>query len=156
MQSIDRRERWLTFALETDRGDRDIYLLDRQTQAATLLAQSANHGYAVLQVNYRGSTSYGRAYLTAGTREFGGKMHDDLIDGVRWAVERGVADPARVAIMGASYGGYAALSGLAFTPEMFAAGIDRVGIADMISLIENSPQYWNVGREFRAKVYGHV
>ena len=220
MQSIDRRERWLTFALETDRGDRDIYLLDRQTQAATLLAQSAmhgyadqmapmepvsfaardgmtihglltrplgadgprpmvllvhggpwardqwgyssavqflaNHGYAVLQVNYRGSTSYGRAYLTAGTREFGGKMHDDLIDGVRWAVERGVADPARVAIMGASYGGYAALSGLSFTPDVFAAGIDRVGIADMISLIENSPQYWNVGREFWAKFYGDV
>jgi len=116
----------------------------------------ANHGYAVLQVNYRGSTSYGRAYLTAGTREFGGKMHDDLIDGVRWAVERGVANPARVAIMGASYGGYAALSGLSFTPDVFAAGIDRVGIADMISLIENSPQYWNVGREFWAKFYGDV
>jgi len=105
----------------------------------------ANRGYAVLQVNYRGSTGYGRDFLLAGTREFGRKMHDDLIDGVRWAVERGIADPKRVAIMGASYGGYSALSGAAFTPDVFAAAIDRVGIADMVSLIEDWPKYWRVG-----------
>jgi dipeptidyl aminopeptidase/acylaminoacyl peptidase len=105
----------------------------------------ANRGYAVLQVNYRGSTGYGRDFLLAGTREFGRKMHDDLIDGVRWAIERGIADPKRVAIMGASYGGYAALSGAAFTPDVFVAAIDRVGIADMVSLIEDWPKYWRTG-----------
>ncbi len=104
-----------------------------------------NRGYAVLQVNYRGSTGYGRDFLLAGTREFARKMHDDLIDGVRWAVERGTADGKRVAIMGASYGGYSALSGAAFTPDVFAAAVDRVGIADMVSLIEDWPRYWRVG-----------
>ncbi len=105
----------------------------------------ANRGYVVLQVNYRGSTGYGRNFIMAGTRQFGRKMHDDLIDGVQWAIARGVADRNRVAIMGASYGGYATLSGLAFTPEVFVAGVDRVGIADMVSLFEDWPQYWRVG-----------
>ncbi len=105
----------------------------------------ANRGYAVLQVNYRGSTGYGRRYLLAGTREFARKMHDDLIDGVRWAIERGIADPKRIAIMGASYGGYSALSGAAFTPDVFVAAVDRVGISDMVSLIEDWPRYWRVG-----------
>ena len=72
-------------------------------------------------------------------------MHDDLIAGVRWAVERGTADGKRVAIMGASYGGYAALSGAAFTPDVFTAAVDRVGISDMVSLIEDCPKYWRVG-----------
>jgi dipeptidyl aminopeptidase/acylaminoacyl peptidase len=105
----------------------------------------ANRGYAMLQVNYRGSTGYGRAFLLAGTREFGRKMHDDLIDGVRWAIDRGIADPKRIAIMGASYGGYAALSGAAFTPDVFVAAVDRVGISDMVSLIEDWPKYWRMG-----------
>ena len=105
----------------------------------------ANRGYAVLQVNYRGSTGFGRDFLLAGTREFARKMHDDLIDGVRWAIERGVADPKRVAIMGGSYGGYSALSGAAFTPDVFVAAVDRVGISDMVSLIEDWPKYWRVG-----------
>jgi dipeptidyl aminopeptidase/acylaminoacyl peptidase len=105
----------------------------------------ANRGYAVLQVNYRGSTGYGRNFLLAGTREFARKMHDDLIDGVRWAIGRGIADPKRVAIMGASYGGYSALSGAAFTPDVFVAAIDRVGISDMVSLIEDWPKYWRAG-----------
>jgi dipeptidyl aminopeptidase/acylaminoacyl peptidase len=105
----------------------------------------ANRGYAVLQVNYRGSTGYGRHHLLSGTREFARKMHDDLIDGVRWAVTQGVADPRRIAIMGGSYGGYSALSGAAFTPDVFVAAVDRVGISDMVSLIEDWPQYWRVG-----------
>jgi dipeptidyl aminopeptidase/acylaminoacyl peptidase len=105
----------------------------------------ANRGYAVLQVNYRGSTGFGRAFLLAGTREFARKMHDDLIDGVNWAIERGIADPKRVAIMGASYGGYAALSGAAFTPDTFVAAVDRVGISDMVTLIEDWPKYWRTG-----------
>jgi dienelactone hydrolase len=93
--------------------------------------------------------------LLAGTREFGRKMHDDLIDGVRWAVERGIADPKRVAIMGGSYGGYAALSGAAFTPDVFVAAVDRVGISDMVSLIEDWPRYWRVGdMGFWSRFYG--
>jgi dipeptidyl aminopeptidase/acylaminoacyl peptidase len=105
----------------------------------------ANRGYAVLQVNYRGSTGFGRDFLLAGTREFARKMHDDLIDGVRWAIDRGVADGKRVAIMGASYGGYSALSGVAFSPDVFVAAVDRVGISDMVSLIEDWPKYWRTG-----------
>jgi len=116
----------------------------------------ANRGYAVLQVNYRGSTEFGRNFLLAGTREFGRKMHDDLIDGVRWAVARGVAVEKKVAIMGASYGGYAALSGLAFTPDVFAAGIDRVGIADVVSLTQDRPPYWELFGGFWSRFYGDV
>ena len=116
----------------------------------------ANRGYAVLQVNYRGSEDYGRAFLLAGTREFGRKMHDDLIDGVRWAVARGIADEKKVAIMGASYGGYATLSGLAFTPEVFAAGVDRVGVADMVSLHTDRPPQWHLHMGFFASFYGDV
>lgn len=94
----------------------------------------ANRGYAVLQVNFRGSTGYGKAFAKAGIGEFAGKMHDDLIDGVNWAVERGYADPDRVAIMGGSYGGYAALVGVTFTPDVFAAAVDVVGISNLATL----------------------
>jgi dipeptidyl aminopeptidase/acylaminoacyl peptidase len=102
----------------------------------------ANRGYAVLMVNFRGSAGYGKAFLNAGNREWGGKMHDDLIDGVNWLVEQGVADPARVAIMGGSYGGYATLAGLTFTPEVFRCGVDIVGPSNIITLIETIPPYW--------------
>jgi dipeptidyl aminopeptidase/acylaminoacyl peptidase len=114
----------------------------------------ANRGYAVLQVNYRGSDGYGRRFLLAGTREFGRKMHEDLVDGVRWAVAQGIAVESKVAIMGSSYGGYAALSGLAFTPEVFAAGVARVGIADMVSLRTDSPPQWHLSRGFHTRFYG--
>ncbi len=102
----------------------------------------ANRGYAVLQVNYRGSTGYGKKFLNAGNREWAGKMHDDLIDGVRWLIDQGVADPKRVAIMGGSYGGYATLVGLTFTPEVFACGVDIVGPSNIITLIQTIPPYW--------------
>ena len=102
----------------------------------------ANRGYAVLQVNYRGSTGYGKEFYNAAVGEFAGKMHDDLVDGVRWAVERGIADPERVAIYGGSYGGYATLVGLTFTPEVFACGVDYVGPSSLITLIESFPPYW--------------
>jgi len=104
----------------------------------------ANRGYAVLQVNYRGSTGYGRAFRELAVGEYAGKMHDDLIDSVRWAVAGGVADPARVAIYGGSYGGYAALVGMTFTPDVFACGVDIVGISNLVSFYETVPPYWKV------------
>jgi dipeptidyl aminopeptidase/acylaminoacyl peptidase len=102
----------------------------------------ANRGYACLQVNYRGSTGYGKSFLNAGNREWGGKMHDDLVDAVGWAVERGIADPERVAIYGGSYGGYAALVGATFTPDLFRCAVDIVGPSNIITLIESVPPYW--------------
>ncbi len=105
----------------------------------------ANRGYAVLQVNYRGSSGYGRAHMEKARGEFAGRMHDDLVDGVRWAVESGVADPARVAIYGASYGGYSALVGATFTPEVFACAVDVVGVTDIARLLEAAPPYWELG-----------
>jgi dipeptidyl aminopeptidase/acylaminoacyl peptidase len=91
----------------------------------------ANRGYAVLQINYRGSGGYGYSFMKAGQREWGGKMQDDLTDGVKWAIAQGVADPDRVAIYGGSYGGYAALAGVTFTPELYCCAINYVGVSDL-------------------------
>lgn len=102
----------------------------------------ANRGYAVLSVNFRGSTGFGKGFVNAGNREWGGKMHDDLLDAVQWAVGQGIADPARVAILGGSYGGYAALVGMTFTPEAFACGVDIVGPSNLITLMNTIPPYW--------------
>jgi dipeptidyl aminopeptidase/acylaminoacyl peptidase len=102
----------------------------------------ANRGYACLQVNYRGSTGYGKEFLNAGNREWAAKMHDDLVDALGWAVEAGVADPERVAIYGGSYGGYAALVGATFTPDLFRCAVDIVGPSSLITLIESIPPYW--------------
>ncbi len=102
----------------------------------------ANRGYACLQVNYRGSTGYGKNFLNAGDREWGARMHDDLVDSVRWAIASGIADSKRVAIYGGSYGGYAALAGAAFTPELFTCAIDIVGPSSLITLINSIPPYW--------------
>jgi dipeptidyl aminopeptidase/acylaminoacyl peptidase len=95
----------------------------------------ANRGYAVLQVNFRGSTGYGKAFMQAAIGEFSGRMHDDLIDGLDWLIGQGIADPARVAIYGCSYGGYAALVGASFTPERFTATISYSGISDLRMLV---------------------
>lgn len=102
----------------------------------------ANRGYACLQVNFRGSTGFGKRFLHAGDREWGAKMHDDLLDAVHWAVQQGIADPRRVAIYGGSYGGYAALVGAAFTPEVFACSVDIVGPSSIRTLIASIPPYW--------------
>ena len=102
----------------------------------------ANRGYLCVQVNYRGSTGYGKAFVAAGDREWGGKMHDDLVDAVGYAVERGWADPSRVAIYGGSYGGYAALVGAAFTPGVFCCAVDIVGPSNLKTLLETVPPYW--------------
>jgi dipeptidyl aminopeptidase/acylaminoacyl peptidase len=101
----------------------------------------ANRGYAVLQVNFRGSTGYGRRHLTAAIGEFAGAMHDDLIDAVDWAIARGYADRDRVAIVGGSYGGYAALVGVTVTPERFAAAVDYVGISDLANFLATLPPF---------------
>ena len=102
----------------------------------------ANRGYAVLQINFRGSTGYGKAYVNAGDREWGAAMHTDLLDGKAWAIAQGYADPAKVAIMGGSYGGYATLAGLAFTPEEFVCGVDIVGPSNLLTLLQTIPPYW--------------
>ncbi len=102
----------------------------------------ANRGYACLQVNYRASTGYGKEFMNAGDKEWGGKMHDDLIDAVNWAVEQGIADPQKVAIFGGSYGGYAALVGATFTPDLFCCAVDIVGPSNLITLINSVPEYW--------------
>ena len=102
----------------------------------------ANRGYAVLAVNFRGSTGFGKAFISAGDLEWGRKMHDDLIDAVDWAVKRGVAPLDQVAIMGGSYGGYATLAGLAFTPTTFACGVDIVGPSNLETLLKTIPPYW--------------
>ncbi len=102
----------------------------------------ANRGYACLQVNYRGSTGYGKSFLNAGNKEWGGRMHDDLVDAVGWAEDEGFADPGRVAIFGGSYGGYAALAGATFTPDLFRCAVDIVGPSSLITLINSIPPYW--------------
>ena len=102
----------------------------------------ANRGYAVLNVNYRGSTGFGKEFINAANKEWAAKMHTDLLDAVDWAVKQEIADPSRVAIMGGSYGGYATLVGLTFTPEVFACGVDIVGPSNLITLLENPPPYW--------------
>jgi len=102
----------------------------------------ANRGYAVLSVNFRGSTGLGKAFLNAANLEWGGKMHDDLIDAVDWMIARGIADPMRIAIYGASYGGYSALVGATFTPEKFACAIDLFGISNLVTFMRSIPAYW--------------
>ncbi|HSR23660.1 MAG TPA: S9 family peptidase [Candidatus Eisenbacteria bacterium] len=102
----------------------------------------ANRGYLCVQVNYRGSTGYGKRFLNAGDREWGARMQDDLVDAVRWVVERGHADRDRVAIYGGSYGGYAALAAAAFTPDVFRCAVDIVGPSNLKTLIESVPPYW--------------
>jgi dipeptidyl aminopeptidase/acylaminoacyl peptidase len=102
----------------------------------------ANRGYAVLSVNFRGSTGFGKAFVSAGDLEWGAKMHDDLIDAVGWAVAAGITTPDKVAIMGQSYGGYATLVGLTFTPDRFACGVDIVGPSNLNALLGSSPAYW--------------
>lgn len=102
----------------------------------------ANRGYAVLQMNFRGSTGYGRKFLEASFKQWGRAMQDDVSDGVAWAVGQGIADPARIAIFGASYGGYAALAGLTFTPELYACGIDFVGVSNLLTFMYTMPPYW--------------
>ena len=106
----------------------------------------ANRGYAVLQPNFRGSTGYGKKFLNAGNNQWGDKMQDDITWGVKYLVAQGIADPKRVGIMGGSYGGYATLAGVAFTPDVFAAAVSIVGPSNLITLMESIPPYWESAR----------
>ncbi len=103
----------------------------------------ANRGYACLQVNFRGSTGYGKDFLNAGNKEWGRNMHNDLVDAVHWAIDQGIADSHKVAIYGGSYGGYAALVGATFTPDLFCCAVDIVGPSNLITLIKTIPPYWS-------------
>jgi dipeptidyl aminopeptidase/acylaminoacyl peptidase len=129
---------------------RDMWGLENEVQWL------ANRGYAVLQINFRGSWGYGKAYLNAGDREWAGKMHDDLVDGKNWAVKQGYADPKQVCIMGLSYGGYATLVGLTFTPDDFVCGVDRFGISNLVTRLSTIPTYWEPVKALHKKRVGDV
>jgi len=102
-------------------------------------------------VNFRGSSGYGKDFINAGDREWGGKMHNDLVDAVNWAIQQGIADPEKVAIYGGSYGGYAALVGATFTPDLFCCAVDIVGPANLMTWITTIPPYWEVMRSLLNK-----
>lgn len=102
----------------------------------------ANRGYAVMQINFRGSTGYGKAFLEASYKQWGKNMQNDITDGVEWIIEQGTANKDKVAIYGASYGGYAVLAGLTFTPDLYAAGIDYVGVSNLFTFMNTIPPYW--------------
>lgn len=114
----------------------------------------SNRGYAVMSVNYRGSTGFGKDFINAANFEWAGKMHDDLLDAVDWAVKSGIADKDKVAIMGGSYGGYATLVGLTYTPDKFACGVDIVGPSSLVTLLESIPPYWEPMIEMFTKRVG--
>jgi dipeptidyl aminopeptidase/acylaminoacyl peptidase len=145
---VPRRNLPLVLVVHGGPWARDTWGYDSEAQLL------ANRGYAVLQINYRGSTGYGKSFYNAAVKEWAGKMHTDLIDGVRWAVREGIADSSRVAIYGGSYGGYATLVGLTFTPEVFACGVDYVGPSSLVTLIESFPPYWKPFLE--GSFYRHV
>ena len=115
----------------------------------------ANRGYAVLQMNFRGSTGYGRKFWESSFKEWGGKMQDDVSDGVKYLVSQGIADPKRVAIYGGSYGGYATLAGLAFSPDLYACGIDYVGVSNLFTFLKTIPPYWKPMLEMMYAMVGH-
>jgi dipeptidyl aminopeptidase/acylaminoacyl peptidase len=115
----------------------------------------ANRGFAVLQMNFRGSTGYGRKFWEAGFKEWGGKMQDDITDGVHWLIQNGIADPERVAIYGASYGGYAVLEGLVKIPNLYAAGVDYVGVSNLFTFFKTIPPYWTPYLEMMYEMVGH-
>ena len=102
----------------------------------------ANHGYAVFQMNFRGSTGYGRAFWEASFKQWGKTMQDDITDGVNWLIKEGIADPKRVAIYGASYGGYATLAGVVYTPDLYKCAVDYIGVANLFTFLRAIPPYW--------------
>ncbi len=126
---------------------RDGWFFDSEAQFL------ANRGYAVLQMNFRGSTGYGREFWEASFKQWGRKMQDDVTDGVEWLIRQCIADPKRIAIYGGSYGGYATLAGVTFTPDLYVCGIDYVGVANMFTFMKTIPPYWE---PFRQELYETV
>jgi dipeptidyl aminopeptidase/acylaminoacyl peptidase len=116
----------------------------------------ANRGYAVLQMNFRGSTGYGRKFWEASFGQWGRTMQDDVTDGVQEMIKRGIADPKRVGIYGGSYGGYATLAGVAFTPDLYAAAVDYVGVANMLTFMKTIPPYWESARKQMEEMIGYT
>jgi dipeptidyl aminopeptidase/acylaminoacyl peptidase len=115
----------------------------------------ANRGYVVLQMNFRGSTGYGRKFWELGFKEWGKKMQDDITDGVNWLIDQGIADSQRIGIYGGSYGGYATLAGLTFTPDLYACGVDYVGVSNIFSWFSAIPPYWEPLREMFYEMVGN-
>lgn len=115
----------------------------------------ANRGYAVLQINFRGSTGYGRKFWEASFKQWGKKMQDDVTDGVNWLISQGIADPKRIGIYGGSYGGYTTLAGLTFTPDLYACGVDYVGVSNLFSWMAAVPPYWKPYLEMIYEMVGH-
>ena len=116
----------------------------------------ANRGYAVLQMNFRGSTGYGRKFLEASFKKWGREMQDDITDGTQWLIDKGIADSTRIAIYGGSYGGYATLMGLVKEPHMYAAGVDYVGVSNMFTFMKTIPPYWEPMLEMMYEMVGDV
>lgn len=115
----------------------------------------ANRGYAVLQMNFRGSTGYGRKFWESSFKEWGKKMQDDVTDGVQWLVKEGVADPKRTCIYGGSYGGYATLAGVAFTPDLYTCAVDYVGVSNLLTFLKTIPPYWKPFLEMMYEMVGN-
>jgi dipeptidyl aminopeptidase/acylaminoacyl peptidase len=130
--------------------ERDVWGFDALHQLLS------NRGYAVLSVNFRGSTGFGKSFTNAGDREWGRKMEFDLLDAVNWSVDKGIADPARIAIMGGSYGGYAALAGMTFTPTIFACGVEYCGPSNLTSFLLTIPPYWKPDIEMKFRRIGDL
>ena len=130
------------------KGPRDYWGYDGVVQFL------ADRGYAVLQPNFRASGGYGKEFLNAGDKQWGKLMQDDITWGVKYLVKAGIADPKRIGILGGSYGGYATLAGLAFTPEVFACGVDIVGPSNLFTLLESIPPYWEAGRKWLYEMTG--
>ena len=115
----------------------------------------ANRGYCVLQMNFRGSTGYGRAFWEASFKQWGKTMQNDITDGVQWLIAQGIADPKRVGIYGASYGGYATLAGVTYTPDLYAAAVDYVGVANLLTFMKTIPPYWEAQRQQMYEMVGN-
>jgi len=128
---------------------RDFWGFNREVQFL------ANRGFAVFQTNFRGSTGFGREFWEASFKEWGRAMQDDITDGVYWLIEKGIADPERIAIYGASYGGYAALAGLAFTPHLYRCGVSLVGVSNLFTLLNTIPPYWEPMLDMMHEKIGH-
>ncbi|MGG3887650.1 prolyl oligopeptidase family serine peptidase [Metabacillus fastidiosus] len=128
---------------------RDIWGFNSEVQLL------ANRGYAVLQMDFRSSAGYGKEFLEAGNKQWGLKIQDDITDGVQWAIDQGIADPDRIGIYGASFGGYATLAGITFTPDLYKAAVDYVGVSNIFTLLDTIPPYWETMRNMFYERVGH-